>query len=142
MATEGPMIHDGAQCVASANYWNPGTPLFGPNGSGQFLAVNISAARTVAIQTSIGGIFYGILQNTPALGQAADVALPGSITKAVAGAAIAAGALVMVEATNGRLITWTAGTLYYVAGIALEAAGAANNIFTMLLYPPMGHNVT
>ena len=56
MTTEAPLQKDGAQCVAAANYWNPTTALFGPQGSGQFLAVFLSAARTVSpileLQTS------------------------------------------------------------------------------------------
>ena len=100
MATEGPLIHDGAQCTAAANYYNPSSALDGPNGSGQFLFVYVSAARVVTVQTSSGGAVYGILQNTPASGQAADVGIMG-ISKVVAGAAITAGANLMCD-TAGR----------------------------------------
>jgi hypothetical protein len=133
MATEGPLLKDGAQCVAAANYWNPASALDGPNGSGQFLAVYVSAARTVAAVATEGVAMYGILQNTPALGQAADVAIVG-VSKMVAGAAITAGAELMTDA-NGRLIAWVGGSDYVKVGRALEAAGAANDIFTGIIYP-------
>jgi hypothetical protein len=130
MATEAPLIKDGAQCTAAANYYNPASALDGPGGSGQFLCVNISAARTVAVQTSAGGDVYGILQNTPAAGQAADVGLLG-VSKAVAGAAISAGVLLQCD-TNGRVVTYTSGA---VVGRAIEAATAANQIITIALLP-------
>ncbi|MBV9984517.1 capsid cement protein [Bradyrhizobium sp.] len=134
MAAETPLIHDGSQCVAAANYFNPAVPLNGPFGSGQFLAVAISAARTVAVQTAQGGAMYGVLQNTPPAGIAADVGI-GGISKMVAGAAVAAGAELMVDA-NGRFITWVAGAGNAKVGLALEAAAGANAVITGLIYVP------
>jgi hypothetical protein len=131
MATEAPLIKDGAQCTAAANYYNPASALDGPGGSGQFLCVYISAARVVTVQTSSGGDVYGILQNTPASGQAADVGLLG-VSKAVAGAAISAGALLQSDA-NGRVITQTGSGA--VVGRAIEAATAANQVITIELLP-------
>lgn len=133
MATESPLMHDGAQCVAAANYYNPSSALDGPNGSGQFLFVTISAARTVAIQTSQGGAVYGILQNTPALGQAADVGIAG-ISKLVAGAAFSAGANLMSD-TNGRGIAQTSTNV--IGAVALEAATAAGQVITVAVIPAM-----
>jgi uncharacterized protein DUF2190 len=135
MATEAPLIRDGAQTVAAANYYNPGTALYGPGGSGQFLCVYLSGARTVTLgPASNGGVIYGILQNTPDIGQAADVALFG-ITKAVSQAAISAGAPVMAEGTNGRVMPWVSTAGNVIIGYALEAATAANAILTILLFP-------
>ena len=134
MALESPLIKDGSQTVAAANYWNPASPLYGPNGSGQFLGVYLSASRTVTVQTTSGGIIYGILQNSPAQGQAADVVLYG-ISKAVAGAAIAALGPVMMD-TNGRVIAWTACGARYQVGYTLETAAGANQLITILLYSP------
>jgi hypothetical protein len=134
MTTEAPLQKDGAQCVAAANYWNPTTALFGPQGSGQFLAVFLSAARTVSLQTTQGALCYGILQNAPNTGQAADVAI-GGITKVVVGAAVAAGAELMAD-TNGRAITQT--STNRKIGMALEAATAANQMIAMLIYTPNG----
>jgi hypothetical protein len=133
MATEGPLIHDGAQCTAAANYYNPASALDGPNGSGQFLFVYVSAARVVTVQTSSGGAVYGILQNTPASGQAADVGIMG-ISKVVAGAAITAGANLMCD-TAGRAIAQTSTNI--IAAVALEAATAAGQIITVAIIPAM-----
>lgn len=130
MATEGPLLHDGSQCVAAANYFNPASALDGPLGSGQFLCMFISASRVVTLQTSAGGDVYGILQNTPPQGQPADVGILGP-SKAVAGAAIAAGALLQSD-NAGRVVTFTSGA---VVGRAIEAATAANQIITVALIP-------
>ena len=133
MATEGPLIHDGAQCTAAANYYNPSSALDGPNGSGQFLFVYVSAARVVTVQTSSGGAVYGILQNSPASGQAADVGIMG-ISKVVAGAAITAGANLMCD-TAGRAVAQTSTNI--IAAVALEAATAAGQIITVAIIPAM-----
>ena len=133
MATEGPLIHDGAQCTAAANYYNPSSALDGPTGSGQFLFVYVSAARVVTVQTSSGGAVYGILQNTPASGQAADVGIMG-ISKVVAGAAITAGANLMCD-TAGRAVAQTSTNI--IAAVALEAATAAGQIITVAIIPAM-----
>lgn len=130
MATEAPLIHDGAQCVAAANYSN-GAGLAGPGGSGQFLAVLISAARTVAIDTTGAQLCYGILQNKPTQGQVADVGIVG-VSKAVAGAAFSAGALLMTDSSS-RLVTRT--STNPVVAVAIEAATAANQIVTVALVP-------
>src|SRR6516164_528862 len=133
MTTESPLMKDGAQCVAAANLWNPGTALYGPQGSGQFLLVNISASRTVALNTAAGGVCYGVLQNAPAAGQAADVAI-GGITKVVVGAAVTAGQELQSD-TNGRAITFSSGRK---VGLALESAAGANAMISMLVYTPNG----
>jgi|SRR5215472_5979844 len=134
MTTEAPLQKDGAQCVAGANLWNPGTALFGPQGSGQFLLVFLSGSRTVSLQTTQGAVCYGVLQNSPAQGQAADVAI-GGITKVVVGAAVTAGAELMAD-TNGRAITQT--STNRKVGMALESATAANQLISMLVYTPNG----
>jgi hypothetical protein len=134
MATEGPLVHDGAQTTAAANYWNPASALDGPGGSGQFLAVDISAARVVTVVATQGVKMYGVLQNTPALGQAADVGI-GGISKMVSGNSIAAGAELMTDSA-GRFITWTSGSGYFKVGRAIEAPSAANQVFTGIIYQP------
>lgn len=134
MALEAPLIHDGSQMTAAANYWNPASALAGPAGSGQFLGVVISASRVVSVQTTVGGQIYGVLQNTPIATDAADVGLIG-ISKMVAGASITAGAELMVDA-SGRFITWVAGSGYFKVGMALETTSAANNVFSGLIYSP------
>lgn len=132
MATESVLIHDGAQTVAAANYSNTQS-LAGPSGSGQFLAVVLtSAGRTVAIASSIGAQIYGVLQNKPTSGAAADVGFMG-VTKAVAGGTIAAGAALMTNA-SGQLIAWTAGSGYAQVGYAIEAA-VSGQVFTAFIGP-------
>lgn len=127
MTTEGVQIHDGGNTVAAANYYNPTSALSGPNGSGQFLAVQLStsADRTSLLVSSGGVAIYGILQNTPAQGDAADVCLFG-LTKAVGGAAITRGASLMVD-SSGRLVTATSTNV--IVGYAVESCSGANDIF-------------
>jgi hypothetical protein len=121
MATEAVQIRDGSNTVAAANYSN-GQSLAGPSGSGQFLAVALSASadRTSVLASTQGQQVYGILQNKPTAGAAADVCLFG-ITKAVAGGTITRGSQLMVNA-SGQLITWTAGSAYSQVAVALESA--------------------
>ena len=105
MATESPLIHDGSQTVAAASLT-----------TSQFYAI------------------YGILQNKPASGQAADVGFLG-VSKAIAGAAITAGAALMTD-TSGRLITAT--STNHRVGYAIESVSATNTIFTMMVLPGAG----
>lgn len=134
MATEGPLVHDGSQTTAYANYYNPSVALAGPGGSAQFLGMTLQATRVVQLQTTVGGLCYGVLQNMPAAGDAADVGLFG-ISKVVAGASVTMGAEIMCDA-SGRMITWVAGSGYYKVGMALETTSAAANVFTAYLYTP------
>jgi hypothetical protein len=89
-----------------------------------FLAVNASGQAAIA---GSGVATIGVLQNKPASGQAAQVRTEG-ITKCVAGAAVAAGALVMSDAA-GKAITAT--STNDASGVALTAAGALNDIITV-----------
>lgn len=127
------MLHDGGNTIAAANYYSPGSALPGPNGSGQFCAVQLSASadRTSLLVSSGGGAIYGILQNTPLLGDAADVCLVG-ISKAVGGASITRGAALMTD-SSARLITQTGSNV--IVGYALESCGAAGDIFTAFIVP-------
>lgn len=126
MATEGPLIHDGSQTTAAADL-----------SANQFYCVKITAARAVNLASTGGEAIYGVLQNKPTSGQAADVGIQG-ITKAAAGAAFAAAAYLMTDST-GRLITATS-TNHRVAQ-ALEAAGGAGVIATVVLGPNSGDTV-
>jgi hypothetical protein len=138
MATESPLIHDGSQCTSFANYYNPTVALLGVNGSGQFLAVSLQAARVVQIATGpTAGPIYGILQNTPMAGDVADVGIMG-ISKAVAGAAITFGQELMVGTggTLGQLVPWASGAANFKVGMAIEAASAQGVVFTMMIYTP------
>lgn len=136
MATESPLIHDGSNTTASADL---STGLSGAGSSGQFLAVKISGSRTVGLASSGGELIYGILQNKPATGQAADVGILG-ITKAVAGAVVTAGNMLMTD-TSGRMVPAT-GTNYRIAQ-AIEGAAATGTVFTIAIVPAsMARDVT
>jgi len=128
MATEGPSIHDGGQCVAGVNMSST-AGLVGWNGTGQFLAVKLTAARTVAPVAAATDIVYGILQNDPIAGFVADIVIFG-ITKAINGVAgaLAAGVRVMCD-TSGRCVVGT--STNQVWGVTLEAATAQNQVIAV-----------
>lgn len=130
MATEGPTIHDGSQTVAAANYGNT-TGFAGPGGSAQFLGVVLSQTvdRTVAVGTVAGAQVYGVLQNKPAIGQAADVLIFG-ITKAVCAAAGSTHGKPQMMTATGAFTDWTATGNKAQIGYALETA-VSGQIFTM-----------
>lgn len=107
MASESNQINIGWY-VAAANYWNPGSALAGPGGSGQYLAVALSASadHTVVLASVAGQKILGILQNKPVLGEVADVCIHG-VTKAMVGSAGSThGSAQMVDAT-GAITDWT-----------------------------------
>lgn len=147
MATESPLMHDGAQCVLGFDARNStfsGTTNAGPSGSGQFLAVRLStlADRTVLLaSTATAGVnIYGILQNKGSTGQVADVGIHG-VTKAVAGGTIGGGGPVAVSSTApGSLIAYSSAAQTYAVGFALESA-VVGQVFTMRLYGWGGQNI-
>jgi len=120
--------------VAAADY----------SSTGQFRAVRMSTtAGQVVLVSAIGQDGLGVLQNDPASGQAAEVARPGGITKAMAGAAVAAGDRITVDAV-GRFIPLTTANATPSAfwGYAASAAGAAGELFSLFLIEPRSANVT
>lgn len=138
MATESPLLHDGSQTVAGADYrnsTNSGTTHAGPSGSPQFQAVRLSttAERTVNLCTASGQPIYGILQNKPYTGEAADVGIFG-ITKAVAGTTtVTAGSDVMTD-SSGCMIPYTSAAGQARAGRSLTSPAAVGEVFTMAVY--------
>ena len=101
----------------------------------QFFAVKVTAANVVNLAGAGDGPI-GVLQNKPTSGQAADVLVFG-MTKASAGAAIAAGAKVMVD-SNGQFQTASGSAKYYV-GTAVTAASALNDVFVLAFGVGVGH---
>ena len=105
----------------------------------QYRAVRPSAANVTMMcsetaVTSLGPQQYiGILQNKPKTDEAATVAFAG-LSKAVTGAAVTANMLVTHNA-SGQVINAVSGAV--VIGRALEATGAAGEIATVLLFPPI-----
>ena len=142
MALEGPLLHDGSQTTsavdaskATAAYYGINTAGLVPgaaSGSGQFLFVYLSASRAVTPSGTAGRQVYGVLQNAPKTGQAADVGIFG-ITKVVTGSGgVTAGSIVMSDA-NGCAINWTAGSSYSQVGMAIETV-AANAVATIYFW--------
>jgi|SRR6185437_2414503 len=145
MATESPLLHDGSQTTAAANY-SATANLAGMNssgttgsGSGQYLCVALNTtSRQSVLASSSGQQIYGILQNKPAAGQAADVGIFG-VTKAVAGGSITAGDKLMAK-NDGTVITWTSSGNKAQIGYAIETA-ASGAVFTMVLMGGTGNTV-
>lgn len=112
-----------------------GTTHSGNNGSAQFQAVRVStvADLTVLLCTASGQPAFGILQNKPSTGEAADVAVFG-VSKAVAGAtSVVAGVEVMVD-SSGCLIAYASAAGRAAMGIALNTPSAAGELFDMAIY--------
>lgn len=94
----------------------------------QFYAVKVSADDTVVLSGD-GQDAIGVLQDTPASGQTGAVQLDG-VSKAVAGAAIVAGAKV---ASNGAGKFITAVATKAVIGTAKTAAAGDLSVFEIIL---------
>jgi hypothetical protein len=91
-------------------------------------------ATGVVLCTALGDRVIGVLTNKPLAGKPAQIAVIG-VAKCQAGAVVAAGDFVKTDAT-ARAITCAgeaAGTLVEAFGIALEAAGAAGDMISVLL---------
>lgn len=129
-ATDTPFMQDGAQTTAATDLSGATVTLNGWQSSGQFLAVQLVAARSIDKMTAATQVPYGILQNKPKTGQAAEVAIAG-ICKAMSSDTIVAGAAVMAT-TDGTLINRTTGSANALIGYAIEAA-VSGQIFTIRL---------
>ena len=120
-----------------------------------FVAENVMAEKYVVVElgTNAGEVDLpdgandkplGIIQNTvSAIGQAVNVCIVG-ISKGVANAAISKGDYLVAVVTTGRLATapaisstWTGTTASteHIIAIALEAAGSAGDIISVLIRP-------
>ena len=78
-----------------------------------------------------GEDIIGVLQNKPASGEAATIAISG-VTKAVAAGVIAAGGDVAVDA-NGEFVPAATGDV--IVGVNVGLTTAAGDIFSLLLMP-------
>lgn len=97
----------------------------------QFLFVKVTAGLSVNVVAASTDAPVGVLQNKPTQGQTAEIISVG-VTKVQAGAAIAAGAEVMANASGQAITAATTGNR--INGIALEAAGGAGELIAVLLY--------
>lgn len=98
---------------------------------------DLSAAQYLGVKFSSGSIVLagaqeaiGVLTNAPASGARADVAVTG-VVKAVAAAAISAGAWVTSDANGKMVATTTAGQK--ILGIAMDAAAADGDVIAVAL---------
>lgn len=96
--------------------------------AGQYRAGVLNSSGALALAAA-GGRVEGVVQNKPAIADTVTLAV-GGVTKMEAGAAVAAGARVAVDAA-GRGVTATTGN--YVLGVAMEAAGASGVYFPLLI---------
>lgn len=137
MANEGIALRDGFG-LAGIDFRDStftGTTHLGPNGSLQYSAVRLStlADHTFLGCTVSGQLAYGIIQNKPSTGEAADVIVFG-ISKAIAGAtSVAAGVDLMVD-SSGNLIAYASGATVSRIGRALTTPAAAGEVFTAAIY--------
>lgn len=111
---------------------NGGTTYRGPNGSAQFLGMKISTSRVVGLSTTAGAQIYGVLQNKPSAGEAANVAVFG-ITKAVAGSTFPNGTDLECS-SSGDFIPYSSAAGINRCGRAIEDVTAVGQIFSMALY--------
>lgn len=138
MATESPLLHDGSQTVAGADFRNStysGSTRLGPSGSGQFAAVRLStvADRTVLGCTVTGQSIYGILQNKPNVGEAADIGIFG-VSKAVCGTTtVTAGSKVQAD-SSGNMVAYSSAAGVVACGVALETPQSVGQVFTMAIF--------
>jgi len=97
MATDGNLLREGGNLIAGVDL-----------SAAQFKAVKMSTAtdRCVILANTGGEAIYGILQNKPTLGLAADVGFLG-VSKAAIGATVTVGQRLMTD-TNAKLIPATA----------------------------------
>jgi len=95
----------------------------------QYKAVKLHTDGTVIIASAQGERVIGILQNAPAVGQAAEVAYAG-ISKVSCDAALTGGAPVTTQ-SDGQVMDAAAAD--YVLGFAMVASGGADEIGSVLL---------
>jgi hypothetical protein len=119
MATEGPFLNDGSQVTAAADL-----------SAKQFYAVKLTGSRQVNLVAASTDTIYGILQNKPKSGDAAEVVFAGICKAQASNASITAGDLLMVN-SSGQVLTRTSGNT--IVGQCIET-GAANQIVTMIVW--------
>lgn len=99
----------------------------------RFTGKDLVNVASHALSADAAELPSGILQNNPSSGGPATVAYQG-YSKARAGAQIAVNELVTTNG-SGKVIEAVSGSI--VIGRAMEAAGAEDEICTVLLFPPM-----
>jgi hypothetical protein len=99
--------------------------------SKQFYLVSMDTDEGDVVVAASNGKILGVIQNTPASGEAAQVRTArGTTSKVVAGEEISAGDL--IQSSSGKGITAT-GAAQKICGIAVTGASADGEVFEMLL---------
>lgn len=113
---------------------NPITrPAASDQSANQYRIVELDSSGNVSACNAAGELGIGVLQNKPsAAGQAAEVAVLGSVSKIVFGATVAANAKVTTD-NVGRGVT--AVSTNHVVGVCIKG-GAINEIGEMLVISP------
>lgn len=111
----------------------------------QYYAVDVDSSGNAILCSAAGQRVLGILQDAPASGAQGCIRVQG-VTKWVAGDVVAKGAAIKTD-SSGRCVTAQGGYVNtsdtgaaqdpvvgsYASGIALEAAGAAGDVISVVL---------
>lgn len=112
----------------------PGRTLSFPAGvdltGAQYTFVELKADGTVGLVSAAGAAAIGVLQNTPDVGETAEVMLEG-VSKVVADAAIANVGTVIAASADGQAAAGVAGNA--ALGRNMEAASAAGVLIAVLI---------
>lgn len=138
-------------CEASSNVatvtYSGNPPVYASGGIPQFYAVVDDTGTANESDVKVAGAnaaIRGIAQDGPAVGPGGAVRVRSlGISKMVAGAAIAYGALIQTD-SSGRGVTAAAGTATNlpVIGVARSAATQAGDLFSIFLMPGAASLVT
>lgn len=99
----------------------------------QFAAVQLNSDGEAILPAGQGAVIAGVLQNKPTEGQAASIAIVGSVTKVLSNGAFDPGDFLTVN-TNGKFEEAASGD--YIAGVAVTGVDGADEIGTMVITAP------
>ena len=118
MATSGAQLLDGGNRVADNTL-----------ATAQYCAVKqTTTPRTLTLANTGGEAVAGILQNTPATGQATIVVQRGITQAQIGTGGVTAGDQLMTETTTGKLITKTSTNTVVAVAIETVAAGGVGTV--------------
>ena len=100
----------------------------------QYLFVNAHSSAGEVVLAGAGEGVFGVLQNDPALGQAAEITSLG-VSKVYSGGAFGFGAGVSAD-ENGKAVAAAAGD--FCGGFAMEAASDAEQLVSIFVLPGFG----
>lgn len=103
----------------------------------RYKAVKLDADGKVTLAGANSPDFIGFLQNTPNSQGAAEIAVIGGGSKAIAGGTIEEGDRLTTD-TNGDLVSIATGETKYACAIALQGA-VDNDIFSVLVLAGTTH---